>query len=258
MSGDTSVTQRKTGLLAALAALGCVPHGALAADLSVAPLSMPMPMLATTYDWSGGYVGAQAGYGWGGSDSGPATFYLYPSGDPAGSIPGFAFNTNGAIGGVEAGYGWQANRLYLGVEADVSAAGIKGSYQDTVNKFSVDSTIQWLATARLRVGLPVNRVLLFASGGVAVGGVRGDLHDFYAGPGTINSSSSSVNIGWTAGAGAAVALSSHWTMKAEYLYADLGSRSYNFVEPTGPDWSHIGTSAKTTANIFRASLDYKF
>ena len=208
--------------------------------------------------WSGAYIGGQIGYGWGNSNAGPASFYLYPSGDYAGAIPGFAFDTAGVIGGAEAGYGWQAGKLYLGVEADVSAGGIKGSYTDSVNKFGVDSTLQWLSTARVRVGVPINRVLLFASGGVAVGGVRGDLHDFYAGPGTIDSSSFGTSVGWTVGAGAAVALSQHWTFKAEYLYADLGSQKYDFVEPTGPDWSHIATSAHTTASIARVALDYRF
>jgi outer membrane immunogenic protein len=235
------------------------PEAVLAADLSPTPAApLFAPAAKATYDWSGAYVGDQVGYGWGRSDAGASSFYYYPGGDFAGSIPGFSFNTAGAIGGVEAGYGWQTNGVYLGIEADASAAGIKGTYQDDVNKFSVDSTLQWLATARLRVGLPVDRVLLFATGGLAVGGVQGNLHDFYAGPGTINSSSSSTNVGWTIGGGAAVALSPRWTVKAEYLYADLGSQKYDFVEPSGPVWSHIGTSARTTASIARVGLDYKF
>jgi outer membrane immunogenic protein len=248
-----------TVLCAAAAACAWSSQAALAADLSPTPAApLFAPAAKGAYDWSGAYLGGQAGYGWGSSNSGTSSFYLYSGGSLGGSIPGFSFNTNGAIGGVEAGYGWQTNGVYLGVEADASAAGIKGSYEDNVNKFSVDSTLQWLATARVRVGLPVDRVLLFATGGLAVGGVRGDLHDFYAGPGTINSSSSSTNVGWTIGGGAAVALSPRWTVKAEYLYADLGSQKYDFVEPSGPVWSHIGTSARTTASIARIGLDYKF
>jgi len=240
-------------------AMACAPHLAVAADLMTG-MSAPAapPAMATTYDWSGGYVGGQIGYGWGNTNAGPASFYTYPAGDFAGSISGFGFNTAGAIGGAEVGYGWVSHNLYLGIEADISASGIKGSYTDDVNRFSVDSTLQWLSTARVRVGVPINRVLLFASGGLAAGGVRGDLHDFYAGPGTINSSSSSTGFGWTAGVGAAVALNNRWTVKAEYLYADLGTQPYNFVEPTGPLWSHITTSAHTTASIARVALDYRF
>jgi outer membrane immunogenic protein len=239
--------------------LACAPQAAFAADLMTRmPAPVAPPAMATTYDWSGAYVGGQVGYGWGRSNAGPPSFYQFPSGDYyATGIAGFGLNTAGAIGGVEAGYGWQSHGLYVGIEADASASGIKGSYTDDVNKFSVDSTLQWLSTARVRVGLPIDRILLFASGGVAVGGVRGDLHDFYN-AGTINSSSSSTNVGWTIGAGAAVALSQRWTVKAEYLYADLGSQKYDFVEPTGPDWSHIATSAHTTASVARVALDYRF
>jgi outer membrane immunogenic protein len=244
--------------MACALALACAPQAAFAADLMTRmPAPVAPPAMATTYNWSGAYAGGQIGYGWGSSDAGPASFY-YTNGDFAGSIPGFGFSTAGAIGGVEAGYGWQWRSLYVGIEADASAAGIKGSYTDDVNKFSVDSTLQWLSTARVRVGLPIDRILLFASGGVAVGGVRGDLHDFYAGPGTINSSSSSTGLGWAASVGAEMALTDRWTVKAEYLYADLGSQKYDFVEPTGPDWSHIATSARTTASIARVALDYRF
>ncbi len=90
-------------------------------------------------------------------------------GDPS----GFELGSNGLIGGVEAGYGWQADNLYFGVEADASAAGIKGTHTDTASAYSLDSTLQWLSTARVRVGLPVDRFLLFASGGLAVGGHTG-------------------------------------------------------------------------------------
>lgn len=242
--------------MACALAVACAPQAAFAADLMTRMPASTAP--ATTYDWSGAYLGGLTGYGWGNSDAGPSSFYYFPSGDYAASLPGFAFNTAGAIGGVEAGYGWQPGNLYFGVEADIAASGIKGSYTDNDNKFSVDSTLNWLSTARVRVGVPINRVLLFATGGLAVGGVHGELHDFYAGPGTINSSSSSTNVGWTIGAGAAVALSQRWTFKAEYLYADLGSQKYDFVEPSGPVWSHIGTSARTTASIARVALDYRF
>ncbi|MEJ0096893.1 MAG: outer membrane beta-barrel protein [Bauldia sp.] len=89
-------------------------------------------------------------------------------------------------------------------------------------------------------------------------GIRADLHDSYARAGRHQFLQFQHGWGWTVGAGVAAALSDHWTVKAEYLYADLGSRQYTFVEPTGPEWSKITNSARTTASIGRVAIDYRF
>jgi outer membrane immunogenic protein len=236
------------GLIAGISALA-LSQPAAAADYAAA---------RAAYDWAGAYIGGHAGYGSGHNDADAVSLFLYPSGSLGATLPGFGIDTHGFIGGAEAGYGWQAGGLYLGVEADVSATGVKGTHTDEVNGFKVDSTLSWLSTARVRVGLPLDRFLVFASAGLAVGGLRGDLHDNYVGPLTINSSTSSTSVGWTAGAGVAAAITDHWSIKAEYLYADLGSRQYGFAEPDGPLWSLISTRARTTVSIGRVALDYRF
>ena len=244
------------GIAALIAA--ALPSAVLAADMPTyepAPLAMPMQQ---TYNWSGFYLGGQIGYGWSHSTTGAISFYdagpVFNS-----SIPGIGINGSGLLGGIEAGYNWQTGHMLFGVEGDVSAADIKGGYTDTGNNFTLDSTINSLSTLRVRIGLPMDRVLLFASGGLAVAGVKASLHDTYTGnvPPVLNTSSSNTSVGWTIVAGAAVALSHQWTFKAEYLYADLGSKTYNFSEPT-PGWPLISTSGKTTASIVRMGLDYRF
>jgi len=207
------------------------------------------------YNWSGFYVGGQIGYGWSHSSTGLITV------DPVGpvTLPGIGINGSGILGGIEAGYNWQGRHLLFGIEGDVSAAGINGSYTDTVNNFTLDSTINSLSTLRVRIGLPIDRLLLFASGGLAVAGVKGELHDTYTGPPltVLDTSSSNTSIGWTVGGGAAIALSNQWSLKGEYLYTDLGSKTYNFVEGA-PGSTTISTTGKTTASIVRVGLDYRF
>jgi len=68
-------------------------------------------------------------------------------------------------------------------------------------------------------------------------------------PGVTGSSSSS-QLGWTAGVGLEYAFLGNWTAKLEYLYVDLGS--FN----TGP--APIVNNVSFKENIVRAGLNYKF
>jgi len=242
--------------IAALVAAG-LPSAVMAADMPT-PEQAPMAMATPTYDWSGLYLGGQFGFGSSQSNTSTISFYNTPP-TVAVTLPGFGFGGSGMLGGIEAGYNWQAGHMLFGLEGDVSAANINGSYTDSVNNFTIDSNISWLSTARVRIGLPFGRFLLFGSAGLAVAGVTANLHDTYTGnvPPVLNTSSSSTDVGWTIGGGAAVALGRQWTVKAEYLYADLGSHNISFSEPA-PGWPLISSTVRTTASIVRLGLDYRF
>jgi outer membrane immunogenic protein len=56
--------------------------------------------------------------------------------------------------------------------------------------------------------------------------------------------------GWTIGGGLEYALTNHWTVRTEYLYADLGKTTFT--------QSGFNVGVKTTENIVRAGLSYKF
>ena len=53
-------------------------------------------------------------------------------------------------------------------------------------------------------------------------------------------------IGWTLGAGLEYAMWSNWSVKLEYLYADLGKASFG------------GTDVEFKTSIVRAGLNYRF
>lgn len=249
--------------LAAAAAIACAPGTVLAADLSE-PMAAPMlaPTMAPAYDWTGGYIGGQIGYGWSNTNVDSVSFFDDVAGTiPAGTLPGFAFNGSGIIGGAELGYNWQANGVVLGVEGDISATGITGTYGDAGPDFTLDTKLNWLSTARLKLGLPVENFMFYGTAGLAVGGITANLHDNYPDDTTVyNLSNSQTAVGWTVGGGVAAAVNSHWVVKAEYLYADLGSHTYSYSEdPSGAiGWPLLSASAKTTASIVRVGLDYKF
>jgi outer membrane immunogenic protein len=159
--------------------------------------------IAPAFDWSGPYMGIQAGYGWGDSD------HTDVGGNGTGD-----FDIDGFVGGGTVGFNHQMDNLVLGVEMDLSLAGINGN-SDTFGG-AYETHIDWFGTTRLRAGFAVDNILLFATGGLAFGEVEGSTINF----GGV--SNSDVNFGWTVGAGAEFAFSEQLSFKAEYLYVDLG------------------------------------
>ena len=217
-------------------------------------------LAAPTYNWSGFYIGGNAGYGWGTADVGDVSLWNDSAGTSLyGTIPAFSFDLRGALGGAEAGVNWQGGAFVGGLVADIDAAHIAGSHTDLANNFSVDATIRWLSTLRANVGVAFGNVLLFGSAGVGFGGVEATLHDTYGGT-VLDTSDSNVHTGWVAGLGAAFGITSNSFIKVEWLHADLGSRDYAFPEdPSGVvGFPLITTSASVTANIVRASFDWKW
>ena len=161
------------------------------------------------YSWTGGYFGGQLGYGWSSVATGETNVYNDPSGSPDGTLDPFSYSGTGIIGGGEVGYNWQSGPMVLGVVGDFSGANIQGSYTDPDNAFTAESTINWLTTARLNVGVPLGSMLLYGTGGVAFGGLQ-------------NGGASSTNTGWTAGVGVEAAVTQNVTARVEYRHTDLG------------------------------------
>ncbi|WP_249153093.1 outer membrane protein [Bradyrhizobium sp. AUGA SZCCT0240] len=86
--------------------------------------------------------------------------------------------------------------------------------------------LDWFGTVRGRVGfVPTERVLLYATGGLAYG------HLLASAP-LIPLSWGSTRAGWTVGAGAEAAIDRNWSVKLEYLYMDLGDIGSGSASPT--------------------------
>ena len=83
-------------------------------------------------DWSGSYIGLNAGYAFGTSNqntvvSAPGTWFV--GGEPAAVAVAGAGSASpkGFTGGIQLGYNWQWNRVVFGLEADANAFMLKGS-----------------------------------------------------------------------------------------------------------------------------------
>jgi outer membrane immunogenic protein len=193
---------------------------AIAADMRM-PVKAPPPVATAVYNWTGFYLGGHAGYGWGRSKITDLDGYGFIGLAPAGTT--FPFNSNGAIGGVQAGYNWQAGSLVFGVEFDFSFSGMRKNLPTPFNpaihrgeNFTAD--VNWFGTGRLRLGVPVDRALFYATGGLAYAEVENRFDDpnngFFV-------AQEKVRWGWTAGGGIEYAFAPNWTMRGEYLFVDL-------------------------------------
>jgi outer membrane immunogenic protein len=280
-------------LAATLVALGSA--SALAADLPARTYAKAQA--APAYNWSGWYGGVNAGWvGGAGGVSNDASIVSTGT-EPISAeamARGATNNTTGAssgfIGGGQFGYNYQFSPLFVaGFEADIQ--GLTGAHKrsssiipllDHDGNFVTNSTttrdLSYLGTLRARMGVLVApSFLLYATGGLAYGGVKSDTtiaqsvtNTDRPPPSTLTSGSfSGTRVGYVVGAGGEWMLSSNWSAKLEYLHYDLGSATYatgglaNDVGPTslrGFDTAAVATSSKVrfNDNIVRVGVNYHF
>lgn len=242
---------------------------ALAADAIV--YNETAPAVANTFSWTGGYIGVNAGYGWGKQPT-ILDWYGDENGNPddGGNPPSFANissvssleifdsyhydqNLSGFIGGIQAGYNWQFDKIVAGIETDIQGTSLKKStILSDQDDAKLETRINWLGTTRVRLGyLPTERLLAYITGGLAYGGVKASLTD-YSG---FNTSTSKTKAGYALGAGLEYAFADNWTVKGEYLYANLGKISHQVYNDV---YSEDIATHKFRMHTVRVGLNYKF
>lgn len=179
-------------LLLAASAVMAIATPVLAGDLPYRRNDYYAPgPAAPLFNWTGFYVGANAGYNWGSA----------AGGDPS-----------GVIGGFTAGYNYQYSpNMVVGVETDIAFS----NADDTHNgrKFESD----YIGTLRARLGYSVGNVMFYGTGGAAYG--KGELS-------VGGLTNEQTHWGWTLGAGVEAMLTQNVSAKFEYLYVDLGDKNY--------------------------------
>jgi OOP family OmpA-OmpF porin len=229
-----------------------VPAGTLVPGAQLAQMPPP-PMMGV--NWTGFYLGVNAGIGWGNSQ---ATF------NNAAIANSPNFNIHGPLGGATMGYNWQINPGWvLGLEGDFDGSGISGSQNcpGTNGPFSCHASDTWLASARLRLGwTPMNSSwLFFVTGGGAFGDIKGEGVAVGAGAtGLVKASTTTA--GWTAGAGAEYMVSPAWSLKLEYRYSDLGSQNFSNGNTNigGVGVGAVRVNESFNTNAILAGLNYHF
>ena len=231
-----------TSVVASVAAFATASQ-ALAADLG--PYRPPAPPETyvepvSQFSWRGFYAGINGGYAWG---SGDATIIR-----GVGSID--AVEPDGWIGGGQIGYNAQFGNFVLGVEGDMQGASIDGSSIGIAggSAYRATSDMNWFGTIRARAGFAADRVLIYATGGVAWADMDFSLYDVAGGT---RYSGGDTLTGYAVGGGVEWALANNWTLKGEYLYIDLDDAKFH--GGGGPT-----TSFDNSFHTVRAGLNYKF
>lgn len=205
----------KRALLAAITA-ALTAGAAIAADLPRGPVPYysNTPTTVGSFSWAGWYVGGNVGYEWA-------------------KVPGSLGNPTGVAGGLQGGYNWQWGQFVLGAETDLQLSGADDSFAPW--KFSNP----WFGTTRARAGYALNNVLLYGTLGIAYGDIKAEM---------AATSETHGSFGWAGGAGMEVGLTPNWSAKVEYLYMDLGNRTFAV---TGGDLA-------LRANFLRFGVNYHF
>jgi opacity protein-like surface antigen len=201
----------------------------------------PVPPAPLPYNWTGLFLGVSApGALWGES-----TWNFSSLGGNA------ANNYAGVLVGGGGGYNYQTGALVLGGAAEWDWTNARGgeTFNCPANGVvfnSCTNRVNSIFTATARVGYAYDRLLVYGQGGLAVGDVVAQTI-FNSVPGNVSSGKTSV--GWTAGAGFEFGLTQNISVKAEYLYFDLGSDTYNLAIPV---------ALNRNGNIGRVGLNYRF
>jgi opacity protein-like surface antigen len=230
--------------LFAVAAIGAlaVSAPAMAADV---PAQEAYPAATVGYhNWTGAYFGVHTGYAFGNVET---------SSSPTVGAYDTDYDLDFLLGGVQFGYNHQFDRFVIGGEVDASFTDAEESTIAGVGGEEFQTDLDWLATARLRVGYAFDNFLVYAT----AGGAAAETDDqITTATGLLNERRS--RKGWTAGAGFEWAFSENWSAKGEYLYVDLGEET---VSENGPIVFGGATDSVDFEHIYhlgRVGVNYRF
>lgn len=206
--------------------------GAGSPALAQSALFAPAP---AAYDWSGFYAGAFGGVAWTDvdvpdlfTDAFGGNFYTFGG-------PSFTISPEGKFGGGQAGFDWRFGRFVAGI---VGEAGFMDLDETKINPnvppvplgndlpyttFKAD----WFGSAAARVGVPFDRIMFYAKGGIAFLNAEASSVDpcgrSFCGQTTIDASGDGVLLGWTIGGGAEAAITQRLRVGVEYRFYDFES-----------------------------------
>ncbi|SFZ80755.1 Opacity protein [Devosia enhydra] len=282
-------------ILMATTALAMSASVAMAADF---PIYNPIAPAPAAYDWTGFYVGVNAGYGGGNFNYPVSIDLIVPDGfedldideqeeflddlplgigeglDPetleGGDVISLAtgsadLTAGGFVGGLQAGYNFMASEsILLGIEADIQASSISGTVTASIDTpvstdlLSAGTDLNWYGTLRARAGMTHDRFLGYVTGGVAYGQTTSAISLL----GTEIGSVENDLWGWTVGAGFEYAVTDQISLKTEYGYVDLGTAelvSGTLLGGGGGEGSIDGTLSSAVAfHTVRAGLNFHF
>jgi opacity protein-like surface antigen len=224
-------------------------------------------------EWTGIYFGVNAGYGWaqgssttafGGGLTGGTTTPLGLGATELGTTGLLGSSSpRGGIAGGQVGFNWQAGMVVFGAEFDAQWSGQSNAVSLICTPPIPGCTateavkIRSLTTGRARIGLAFDWLMPYVTAGGVLVNARDDLTVNVGGVSANFQPLSNTTLGWAAGAGVDVALSSNWSARFEYLHI----RANDVTSSVGiPGFLGVGLTAESVAyrdNIVRVGLNYR-
>jgi len=275
----------KRALQIGLSLLAVSAVEAVAADI---PMKAPVraPVVAPIANWTGCYIGGNVGGGWARDRETWTGIVEAPTAFAAGAatvLPAAAnadYSATGFVGGGQIGCNYQMGSFVLGGEADAQYTSFRGSRGAVSlgNTNGGPATIvpgiiaesfesNWLATFRGRAGFTTGPILFYVTGGAAWANLKlADQVCFptAAVPACATGANNNSRLGWTFGGGLEWMFAPNWSVKAEYLYVDLGTVSYASLGtpiaaiPNPFPNAFITHNHRITENIARLGVNFKF
>ena len=243
-------------LLVVAAIVGLGMGTAQAADMAARPYTKaPPPVMATYYDWSGFYIGANGGYGW--------SRKCYDFTTPAGAFvvaEGCHDATGGTVGG-QIGYRWQAASWVFGLEAQGNWADFKGRNQSLAfPAFGNSTRVDAFGLFTGQVGYAFNNALFYVKGGAAV---TSDRYRSYAVAtnAVVTNTVDDTRWGGVIGVGLEYGFAPNWSFAVEYDHMFMQDRTYRFTNNgvAGVAGTLFGTDRiRQDVDLVTARINYRW
>ena len=223
-----------------------------AASAAIFALAAPALGQDRGQEWTGPYIGANVGYGWGnvgvtdtngGVDPGP-----------------FKYTTQNIFGGGSAGYNLHLGPAVVGIEGDLGYMNVNGSgiipsstppnHQD----LTLDSGLYADVTGRL--GFAAGRTLFYGKAGWAY--FDSHAQQVTTKPGYSPTSTGAFD-GWVYGGGIEHKFAPNLSLKVEYLHFDFGSQAGAQTSITDPPIGFVYTNSHdVTVDTVKVGINYSF
>jgi outer membrane immunogenic protein len=254
--------------------LGSVATGAIvaagsasAADLGTRPVYKAAPVVAPVpvFSWTGCFVGAHGGWGWGRKDITKASTFCSTHARSGKS----SIDTSGAIFGGQVGCDYQfANNFVIGVQGTFAGATLTGEGKDpqlfggTTTTGSMRVRTDWLSTVTGRVGFTgwLPRTMLYVRGGGAWIREKWTFSDFetISNAPEFNGSISQTRSGWTIGGGFEYAIAPNWSIFAEFNHYDFGTKNLIHASSSSGFTRTNTVDVKQTIEAVTVGVNYRF
>jgi outer membrane immunogenic protein len=184
-------------------------------------------------EWTGFYFGASVGYGW--NHAAVTDSFSAPGIGSLGPDTHLGENLDGAVWGGQIGYNWQFGSIVVGLEADFNGSrqlfdkpdvcDVAGTVVPGCIVYPKD-VIRWFGTARGRAGFTVDRLLVYVTGGAAWQNLGSSGRVEITGVNTWDIfNTSTTRFGYSIGAGVERIVLGKWSVGAEYLFLDTGTKT---------------------------------